>query len=68
MGVGIGKHQSLETAKKSTVANVGKKEILKRERICCISDNEKLHLRNDCYEEKHASVFTTHTCLFPTSM
>ena len=30
MGIGIGKHGSLETAKKNPIANVGEKVILKR--------------------------------------
>ena len=48
MIAGIGKHGSLETAKKNTTANVGEKVVLKRERICYTNDYEKWHLRNDC--------------------
>ena len=43
MSEGIGKHRSLETAEKNTIANVGEKEILKRGRICCTNDYEKWH-------------------------
>ena len=41
MGIGIGKHGSLETAKKNPIANVGEKVILKTERICHTNDYEK---------------------------
>lgn len=41
MRVGIEKHQCLETAKKNPVANVGAKEILRKERTCCTNDYEK---------------------------
>ena len=41
MGIGIGKHGSLEIAKKNPTANVGEKVILKRERIFHTNDYEK---------------------------
>lgn len=46
MGVGIEKHQCLETAKKKkkTIVNVGAKETLRRERMTMKNDT-----KHDCY-------------------